>query len=240
MTRLVLIALLVAPAIAAADGNASDGKAKALACQACHSGSHAIGPRLAGQRAKYLVTQLGAFKKGDRKSDAMAAIASQLDDKDIANLAAYWSGLPAGDDADTPAATAIQKSPMTFPAGFPSGFTVYRTETDAATKTTSKSYANAAAITAAKANKPLPAGSAIVVVTQEGDKPPSYSAMEIRSGWGKPIPPLLANGDWAYNLFDAQMKPRADLNQAFCLACHKPAAASSYVFKLDLLRAAGK
>jgi cytochrome c553 len=255
MQRVLVMMAMLWPSVVFAGGNPADGKAKALACQACHVGSHAFAPRLAAQREAYLVGQLGAFKKGDRKSDLMSAIASQLGDADIANLAAYWSGLPAGDDHDSEAATAIQRSPMSFPREFPTGFTVYATQNDTDSKMVSKSYANAAATAAAKAGKPLPVGSVIMVVAYSTkhdasgkpvtdktgawvvDQPQSYSGMESRRGWGTPIPELLRNGDWAYNLFGADKTPRADLNQAKCLACHKPASANSYVFTLAAIRA---
>ena len=255
MRRILVLVIALWPTAVLAGGNAGDGKVKALACQACHVGARAFAPRLAGQREAYLVDQLGAFKRGDRKHDLMTPIASQLDDAAIANLAAYWSGLPAGDDHDSDAATAIQRSPLTFPREFPTGFTVYATHNDAESKMVTKSYANAIATMAAKAGKPLPLGSMIVVVAYSTkhdasdkpvtdktgawvvDQPASYSAMESRRGWGTPVPELLRNGDWAYNLFGADKTPRADLNQAKCLACHKPAAANSYVFTLAAIRA---
>ena len=42
----------------------------------------------------YIAAQLRAFKSGERKNDFMSAIASQLGEEDIANLAAYWNSLP--------------------------------------------------------------------------------------------------------------------------------------------------
>ena len=59
--------------------------------------------------------------------------------------------------------------------------------------------------------------------------------MEVRTGWGASVPDLLRNGDWDYALMgpDKQTKP---INQAQCLACHKPAAEESYVFTLKELK----
>jgi hypothetical protein len=62
--------------------------------------------------------------------------------------------------------------------------------------------------------------------------------MESRVGWGNTIPTLLRNGDWDYALFSAEGTRRNELNQAPCLACHKPQEANSYVFTLDALRKA--
>jgi len=239
----VLIAIVLSVATRAQAGDATAGKAKSLACQTCHVAGSA--PHLVGQREAYLVAQLTAFKAGDRKHDLMNPIAKQLSQADIANLAAYWSAQPTGSDTTASAAvTAIEQPRMPFPKDFPNGFTVYRSEPDAAHHTISKSYANAAALAAAKAGKPMPAGSAIVVVNYVLDasgaagKATSYSGMEARDGWGKDIPELLRNGDWSYNLWTADRTAKPGVNQAVCLACHKPAAATSYVFTYDQIKAA--
>ena len=66
----------------------------------------------------------------------------------------------------------------------------------------------------------------------------SYAGMETRSNWGKDIPVLLRNGDWDYALFAADGKRHDELNQAQCLACHKPKESDSYVFTLKQMREA--
>jgi cytochrome c553 len=75
---------------------ASAGQAKAGMCLGCH-GAKAQGngqfPRLAGQHPDYLVTQLKAFKEGSRKNGMMQAIAANLSEEDMQQLAAYLSGL---------------------------------------------------------------------------------------------------------------------------------------------------
>ena len=78
-------------------GDAKAGRAKALACQACHGldGVSKVpdAPNLTGQVEGYLVTQLRAFKSGARKSEAMSVVAATLSDQDIDNLAAYYAGI---------------------------------------------------------------------------------------------------------------------------------------------------
>lgn len=78
-------------------GNAQTGLA---ACSGCHLpngvGIPAQYPRLAGQHPEYLVTQLKAFRAGERANDPnnmMRAVAARLSDADIAALAEYLSGL---------------------------------------------------------------------------------------------------------------------------------------------------
>jgi len=207
-----------------------------VACQACHFSDSAPGPHLVGQREKYLAKQLAELKSGDRKNDFMTAIAKQLSDADIAELAAYWSKQPVGSDATVPAAAAaLAKSRMTFPTDFPKGFVVYHSETDDK-HVTARSYANAIAVAAAKAGKPMPNGSVIIVGNYGADdKPISFSGMEIRAGWGKNVPAIVQNGDWSYGLWTAERAAK-DVNQVMCLACHKPAATTSYVFGYDKIK----
>jgi cytochrome c553 len=204
------------------------------ACRACHgrdgiSGSDSV-PNLAGQKPAYLQRQLEAFRSGERKNDLMAAIAAQLGDADLQTLAAAWG------PAAVPGAAAPIRSRMDFPAGFPLGFTLYEAVDGPAIV---KRYANETAWQAAREGRPLPTGSALVVVTQSAAGATlSYAAMASRSGWGSSVPELLRNGDWDYALFTPERTRRDDINQAPCLACHKPLGASSHVFTLQALRAA--
>lgn len=89
--------LLVAVAGEASGGDAKAGRAKAQMCQACHGidGLSKVpdAPNIAGQVEGYLTTQLQAFKSGARKSDAMTLVASTLSERDIENLAAYFSSI---------------------------------------------------------------------------------------------------------------------------------------------------
>ena len=210
-----------------------------VACQACH-GTNGVNaspdiPNLAGQKKLYLAAQLHAFKSGERKHELMNAIAGQLSGTDIDALAGYWSNVPVS--ADSAASTAAAStSPMTFPAGFPRDFVMYRSDTDAQSKSVSRFYANELAAGAARAGTPLPAGAVIVVANYSSDmKVVSYSAMESRAGWGEAVPGLLRNGDWRYALFDGHEQRSDRFNYAKCLACHKPAEKQSFVFTLDAL-----
>lgn len=81
-------------------GDAAAGKAKSMTCVACHgaNGISAIPnyPNLAGQKELYLVDAIKAYRDGIRKNPIMQPMAASLSDEDIANLAAYFSSLPAG------------------------------------------------------------------------------------------------------------------------------------------------
>jgi cytochrome c553 len=241
MKQQFAIGFLCFAAWAVQAGDIGAGRARSLACQACH-GSGGVGtapdiPNLAGQKDGYLQAQLVAFRAKERRHELMNAIAAQLSDADIENLAAFWSNLPAADvhGAADPAAE-FRKSRMMFPAGFPQNFVMYLEEFGADRRVAKRSYANRVAVDAARGGMQLPPGAAIVVENIANDQVVSYAAMETRAGWGDGIPALLRNGDWTYALFDGKRALNTDFNYARCLACHKPVAASSYVFGLEALR----
>ena len=80
-------------------GDAAAGATKNAMCIGCHGikGYQASFPEvykvpmISGQNAKYIVSALHAYKKGDRKHPTMRGIAETLSDQDIADLAAYYS-----------------------------------------------------------------------------------------------------------------------------------------------------
>lgn len=80
-------------------GDAAAGATKNAMCIGCHGikGYQASFPEvykvpmISGQSAKYIVSALHAYKKGDRKHPTMRGIAETLSDQDIADLAAYYS-----------------------------------------------------------------------------------------------------------------------------------------------------
>ena len=94
---LVWIVLLASAADAVAAGDWKAGRGKAMLCQACHGtdGMSKVpdAPNIAGQTEPYLTTQLKAFKSGVRTSETMSLVAQTLSDKDIDDLAAYFSAI---------------------------------------------------------------------------------------------------------------------------------------------------
>jgi cytochrome c553 len=100
----MLFSLLVAASGSAlANGDAAAGKSKAAVCAACHGllgvSINDEWPNLASQKYAYLVKQLKAFRDGTRKDPLMTPMAEPLSDRDIDNLAAYFStqtGAPSG------------------------------------------------------------------------------------------------------------------------------------------------
>jgi cytochrome c553 len=79
-------------------GDAKAGEKKIATCIGCHGiqGYQASFPeiykvpKISGQGAKYIVSALSAYKKGDRKHPTMRGVADNLSDQDMADLAAYY------------------------------------------------------------------------------------------------------------------------------------------------------
>jgi nitrite reductase (NO-forming)/hydroxylamine reductase len=98
---LSLVTALAIPFVIAKMTNAADMKAgekQAQTCSSCHGGvangpTSNLYPSLAGQNDAYMQKQLKAFKSGDRKDPTMNALAKDLTDADITNIAAYFASL---------------------------------------------------------------------------------------------------------------------------------------------------
>jgi cytochrome c553 len=95
-----IFASLAAAAIGAgtcAAGDVKAGRMKAQMCQACHGldGLSKVpdAPNIAGQIEPYITAQLQAFKSGARKNEAMSLVVANLSNKDIDDLAAYFSAI---------------------------------------------------------------------------------------------------------------------------------------------------
>lgn len=92
---IVVAAALTAAGGVQAAGDATAGQQKSAPCQACHStdGNSPVGmyPKIAGQHAGYMTTQLKALRDGQRKDPVMSPMAANLSDQDIEDLAAFYA-----------------------------------------------------------------------------------------------------------------------------------------------------
>jgi cytochrome c553 len=259
-TSITLACAALTPLGQAQTADLEAGRARAsTVCAACH-GANGVSvadniPNLAAQKGAYLAAQLRALKEGTRKNAVMNAIATQLSAADIANVAAYFASLPGA-----PAATArsemlpaLAKTSATLPEGYPNGFTMYQTVNRPDINQVRYLYANDVALKAAREGKSLPDGSVLVLEQHAArlgeDKKPvtgadgffqkdrflAYAIMGRGAGWGQDIPEILRNEDWNYAVFTPEKKPRAGVNQAECLACHKPLDKMSYTFSIAAL-----
>jgi cytochrome c553 len=246
--------------------NPEAGRARAAAvCAACH-GANGVSiadniPNLAGQRSAYLEAQLRAFKAGSRKAASMNAIAAQLSPQDIADVAAYFGSLaPTNLAAKSAQLPHLAATRVTFPEGYKErgGWRMYQTVNRPDINQVRYLWANPAAWQAARDGKPLPDGAVLLLEQHaaklDADKKPvtgadgffvsdrlvAYAVMGKGPGWGQGFPEMLANGDWNYAVFNPDTQPRAGVNQADCLACHKPLDKADYLFSMQPLAAAAR
>jgi len=99
LSLLGLISLCSAT-VATAAGDATAGKAKSAVCASCHGADGKAlmpaYPNLAGQNEEYLVSALMSYRSKERQGGnaaLMHAMAANLSDDDINNLAAYYASL---------------------------------------------------------------------------------------------------------------------------------------------------
>jgi cytochrome c553 len=89
--------LLTSVSAAGAAGSVAAGRQKALQCQTCHGldglSKMPEAPNIAGNPEQYLVRQLNAFRKGERKNEMMTVVVQQLKDQDVEDLAAYYAAI---------------------------------------------------------------------------------------------------------------------------------------------------
>jgi cytochrome c553 len=92
--------LVAVSAPVGAEGDPAAALNKKQMCEGCHGipdfrtaypDVYAV-PKLGNQSGGYIVKALQDYKAGARKHPSMRAIAASLSDKDMADLAAYYSG----------------------------------------------------------------------------------------------------------------------------------------------------
>jgi cytochrome c553 len=95
--RILLVAGLLAlsGSALAASGDPEVGRKKSTPCAVCH-GPNGISPspdfpNIAGQYPDYLLTAMRHYKNGKRKNPIMQGQVANLSDKDMLDLAAYFS-----------------------------------------------------------------------------------------------------------------------------------------------------
>lgn len=100
MKKLVIVLLsalvtTIASQATLAQGDPAAGQAKSALCATCHgvdgNSELSINPKIAGQKASYIVKQLQDFKSGNRVGVTMAAMVAALSDEDMADIAAWYA-----------------------------------------------------------------------------------------------------------------------------------------------------
>src|SRR6266850_3413465 len=144
---------------------------------------------------------------------------------------------------------------VAFPENYAKGV-LYTTVDRADNKQYREFYGPQSAIDAAKKGQPMPSGTVLTMVqyaAQLGaDGNPTkdangrftkgnlvaYAIMEKRTGWGTEYPDNVRNGEWEYQVFNAEKKVNDKANLKACFTCHKPLANVDYLFTVEKLKAA--
>ena len=109
------------------------------------------------------------------------------------------------------------------------------------------------AVDAVKAGKPIPHGTVLTLVQYkakvddkgvptrdangrfEKGEIVAYTVMQKGEGWGAAYPEDIRNGDWDYQVFNAEKKVNDKANLKGCFQCHKPHAGQDFVISLARL-----
>jgi hypothetical protein len=143
---------------------------------------------------------------------------------------------------------------IAFPENYSKG--VHYVTVDKPTKQVHEFYAAPAAIDAARKGEPMPDGTVLVGVHYnaklDADGNPvkgpdgrfikadlrAYAVMEKRKGWGTEYSEDKRNGEWEYQVFNADKTPNEKVNLGVCFDCHRPEANHDYVYTYDKLKTA--
>ena len=98
--QLIIVGAVLATGQVLADGDVGAGEGKAASCAGCH-GADGKGvdpnPAIAGWEVEVFKSSMQAYKSGEKEDPMMAMFVQTLTDEDIADLAAYYATLPAGE-----------------------------------------------------------------------------------------------------------------------------------------------
>ena len=102
-------------------------------------------------------------------------------------------------------------------------------------------YTQPAAVRAAKAGNPLPYGTVIYGIEYEDEggergAVARYILMEKVKDGGRDYPASVRNGEWEYASFSPEKRLITTDPVTRCLACHRQAAATEYLFGYDKLK----
>ncbi len=98
--------IAMAQGAGAIKGDPVAGESKAVACAACHgadgNSANPEWPKLAGLGEKYLLKQMQDIRSGLRPVALMAGQVDNMSDQDLADIAAYFDGMPRSGEVANP------------------------------------------------------------------------------------------------------------------------------------------
>jgi plastocyanin len=147
---------------------------------------------------------------------------------------------------------------IAFPEGFQQRLELYTIADRYDVKQYRELFASKEAIAAARAGRPLPSGTVLVLILYKAQVDAQgnlvkndkgrflkgdligYTVMEKRTGWGTEYPPELRNGEWEYAAFSADGKLNEKANYKGCFECHKPHEKQDFVMSYPQIAMAGQ
>lgn len=89
----------------------------------------------------------------------------------------------------------------------------------------------------AKAGKPLPPGTRLVLGVWRARQLAEYFVMEKGVNWGADFPADVSTGDWHFQQFDTSRQIRRTAFADRCQSCHSSQSRDDYLFTIDRMRA---
>lgn len=133
-----------------------------------------------------------------------------------------------------PAIAARAESRATFPKNFDE-YVLYATYDRGSSR--EEAFAHPDTLAIAKAGKPLPAGTHLVLGIWSDYKLTDYFVMEKGVDWGTEVSEELRTGDWHFQQFDTTRQIRRTAIAERCEACHQGAAGNDFQFTADRMQA---
>ena len=93
-----------------------------------------------------------------------------------------------------------------------------------------------AAIDAARAGQPIPAGTQVVLVDYRDDEVYRYFVMEKGADWGADYDEGRRTGDWQFQFYWGDRSINMEEDTARCQSCHQSRADSEYMYTYNDLR----
>ncbi|MCU4179682.1 cytochrome P460 family protein [Bosea sp. BH3] len=130
-------------------------------------------------------------------------------------------------------AALAQTSRATFPKDFDE-YVLYATYDRGSAK--EEAFATRETLAIAKAGKPLPPGTQLVLGIWKNNALTEYFVMEKGVNWGADFPAEVRNGDWHFQQFDLNRQVRRTATGDRCMSCHGSQARSDFLFTWDRMQ----
>jgi hypothetical protein len=89
----------------------------------------------------------------------------------------------------------------------------------------------------AKAGRPLPPGTVLVLEVYDNNALADYFVMAKGVDWGLDFPAEVRNGDWHFQQYGPDRQVRRTAIAARCMSCHQGQASNDFMFTTDRMRA---